>query len=228
MFAVDFKNEEEVQGYLKRLGTEFSYQCYKEKSGEGCLRLGDFFSGIKKDYEQASVAYTKSCEDYGQPRGCSKLAAQYLYGKGVTKDIPKAMKYFTKSCDGGSVEGCYGIASILVSDQLNPAKKKEATKATSYFDKSCDKGHGESCFRISAMYLTGLGDLSKNLTKSREYAAKSCELNNVYGCANLGRMYALGDGGEQNEELAKKYRNKAKDLHKEAKDAMKQLKFGEK
>lgn len=228
MFAVDFKNEDEVQDYLKRLGTEFSYQCYKEKSGDGCLRLGDFFSGIKKDFEQASVAYTKSCEDYGQPRGCAKIAAQYLYGKGVDKNVPKAMKYFTKSCDGGSVEGCYGMASVLVSDKLNPSKKKEALKAVSYFQKSCDQGHGESCFRISAMYLQGLGDISKDLSKSREYAEKSCELNNMYGCANLGRMFAIGDGVEKNEELAEKYRKKAKNLHKEATEAMRQLKFGEK
>lgn len=120
------------------------------------------------------------------------------------------------------------MASILVSDKLNPSQKKEATKAAEFFDKSCSMGHGESCFRISAMYLTGLGDLGKDLAKSREYAAKSCELNNVYGCANLGRMYSLGDGGEKNQELAEKYKTKAKELHQEAKEALKQLKFGEK
>ena len=35
MFKVDFQNEEEVQEYIQNLGTEYSYQCYKEKTGEG-------------------------------------------------------------------------------------------------------------------------------------------------------------------------------------------------
>lgn len=35
MFNVDFKNEDEVKDYIKNVGTEYSFQCYKEKTPDG-------------------------------------------------------------------------------------------------------------------------------------------------------------------------------------------------
>lgn len=33
--AYNFKNEEDVQDYLKNIGTEYRFSCFKEKNAEG-------------------------------------------------------------------------------------------------------------------------------------------------------------------------------------------------
>ncbi len=35
----DLKNEEEAREYLKNVNIEYSFQCYEEKSPEGCHLL---------------------------------------------------------------------------------------------------------------------------------------------------------------------------------------------
>ena len=37
MAGVNFKNEEEVQDYLKNIGTEYKFSCFKEKNPEGII-----------------------------------------------------------------------------------------------------------------------------------------------------------------------------------------------
>ncbi|XP_072023955.1 cytochrome c oxidase assembly factor 7-like [Amphiura filiformis] len=227
MFAVDFKKEEEVKEYIQNLGTEYSYQCYKEKTGEGCYRLGDFFAAMKADFKQAAEAYRKSCDDHDYGKGCQKIGALHMYGKGVEKDQEKALNYFTKGCDGDAAESCLG-AAVIHQQGVGPDKIKSIPKAASFLEKGCTRDNANCCFRLSTLYLQGTKGIPKDLSKAGKLSVKSCELGNMYGCFNASRMYKLGDGVEKSEETAKKYEKMGRAIHDAHTAETQTVKFGAK
>ncbi|XP_022087915.1 cytochrome c oxidase assembly factor 7-like [Acanthaster planci] len=222
MNAVNFKSEEEVKEYLANLETEYNYQCYREKSGEGCYRLGEFYAGIRGDLSKAAPAYATSCNTYSHAVSCNKLAALHLYGKGVDKDRRKAVDYFVKSCEGGYLTGCYGAGVAL-----SGGDTEDPPQAAAFLQRACEGDHQEGCFQLGGVYLRGLGAVEKDLAKAFHYTLRSCQLGQMYGCANVSRMYRLGDGTAKDEKLAEEYKAKAKELHRQAKEKAAQLKFGE-
>ncbi|XP_038048532.1 cytochrome c oxidase assembly factor 7-like [Patiria miniata] len=222
MNNVNFKSEEEVKGYLENLETEYSYQCYREKSGEGCYRLGEFFAGIKGDLGKAASAYQASCDKYDHFVSCNKLGALHLYGKGLDKDRKKAVDYFVKSCEGGYMTGCYGAGVAL-----SGGETKDPPRAAAYLQRACDSDHQESCFQLGSIYLQGLEAVEKDMAKAFRYTLRSCQLGHMYGCANVSRMYKMGDGTEKDQKLADEFRAKARELHRQAKEKAAQLTFGE-
>ncbi|XP_072163159.1 cytochrome c oxidase assembly factor 7A-like [Diadema setosum] len=230
MFSVDFKSEEEVKEYIKNVGTEYSFQCYKEKTPDGCFRLGDFFAAVKNDFPQAAKAYQKSCDDFSHARGCSKIGAFYLYGKGVDRDREKALHYFTKGCEEGNTDACFGAGSVLLSSKKGTNEAEEAqnrSRGLGYLEGACKQDHAASCFNLSAIFIKGLSGVEKDMARAAHYSVRSCELGHMYGCVNASRMYAIGDGIAKDESLAAKFKEKAKELHTEAKETNRQLKFGE-
>lgn len=54
--------------------------------------------------------------------------------------------------------------------------------------------------------------VAKDMEKAFNFAYKACELKNMYACANLSQMYARGDGTQQNEEKAEKFKKIAIDM----------------
>nr|XP_054756847.1 cytochrome c oxidase assembly factor 7B-like [Lytechinus pictus] len=232
MFAVDFKNEDEVKDYIKNVGTEYSFQCYKEKTPDGCFRLGDFFSAVKKDFSQAAKAYQMSCDDFNHPRGCSKTGAYYLHGKGFEKDREKALHYFIKGCNLGNQDACFGAGSVLMSSKNGTSTpdstlKQDRDKGLKLLETACKKDHQASCFNLSAVYIKGLSGVEKDMKRAIEYSTRSCELGHMYGCVNASRMYKLGDGIPKDEALAIKFKERAKTLHEEAQEVNRQLHFSQ-
>ena len=63
------------------------------------------------------------------------------------------------------------------------------------------------------------------MAKAFKYAMKGCELDHISSCVNVSQMYRRGDGVKKNEELADKYKERAKKLHKEAKENVVQIEF---
>ncbi|XP_070563137.1 cytochrome c oxidase assembly factor 7-like [Ptychodera flava] len=227
MFAVDFKDEEQVKEYLENLHIEYMYACHQEKSPEGCVRLGDYYSGIKKNFKDAADAYKSACEELDSPDGCFKLGTCYMVGRGVEESKEECYKYFTKACDLNNLGACHNLGMIHGTGLANIKKKREVEKATEFFKKACDQNYPQSCFMLSAVFLQGLGTVKKDMEQARIYSEKACNLDHMYACANVSRIYHLGDGVPKNQSLAEKYMAKAKQLHKDLSEERKQLKFGE-
>lgn len=84
-------------------------------------------------------------------------------------------------------------------------------------EKACEGANDESCYHLSGIYMEGYekGNIVKDMKRSFEFAVKACNLDNMYACNNLSMMYRTGDGVEKNEELAKKFKTKAKELQDE-------------
>ncbi len=143
---------------------------------------------------------------------------------GIKKDQEKALKYFTKGCDGDSPEACLG-AAVLHQKGMGPDNVKNLPKAASFLERGCARDSANCCFRLSTLYLQGAAGVAKDLKKAERLSVKSCEMGNMYACFNASRMYKLGDGVEKNEELSKKYEKMGRDIHQDHTSKDQTLKF---
>ncbi|XP_027318730.1 cytochrome c oxidase assembly factor 7 [Anas acuta] len=228
---INFEDEEEVRDYLANLHVEYSYQCFKEKDPEGCQRLADYLDAVKKDFQAAARVLRDNCEAHGHGESCYKLGAYQAIGKGgLDLDLKAAYKSFLKSCEKGgkkSVNACHNVGLLAHDGRVNDDDKPDPVAARDYYTKACDGNFAPSCFNLSVIYLQGAPGVPKDMNRALKYSLKGCELGHIWACANASRMYKLGDGIEKNDAKAEDLKNRAKQLHKEQKEASSSLTFGE-
>ena len=67
--------------------------------------------GVKTDYKQAGVYYADACLARDD-RACFNLADLLYEGKGMKKNIHRAMEFYGLACDFGMQEGCEAYKHI--------------------------------------------------------------------------------------------------------------------
>ena len=214
MTFVDWKNEKQAQEYLEQIGIEFRFQCYSEKMTEGCHRLGDYLEGMKQDLQRARKVYKMNCFDpnYGHGHSCFTYGQYNLTGKGGIRSIHKAYEAYVKGCDLGYGPSCAN-AGLLHQEGVLEDEGKDFVKAENFMRRGCDIGDSESCHFLSGYYITGKPGVAKNMEKAFHYALKACNKYHYAACVNTTVMYRKGEGVVANEELAKKYEQRARDLY---------------
>ena len=170
------------------------------------------------NYEQSCELRVESCYA-GDARNCSIAAAHYKDGKGVEKNINRAITFYDKACNDGDIETCLMIGGYY---RLGSLGKKDDYISFKYYKKACEskeKGQefaiGGSCSKVADMYKSGTGTYQSDLMAS-EYAQKaisilkrSCDNNNATSCESLADMYYFGRGIEIDHFKSKELFNKA-------------------
>nr|XP_009938086.1 PREDICTED: cytochrome c oxidase assembly factor 7 [Opisthocomus hoazin] len=148
---------------------------------------------------------------------------------GLDLDLKAAYNSFMKSCEKGgkkSVNACHNVGLLAHDGRINDGKP-DPVVARDYYTKACDGDFAPSCFNLSVIYLQGAAGIPKDMNRALKYSLKGCKLGHMWACANASRMYKLGDGVEKNDAKAEDLKNRAKQLHKEQKEAPSSLTFGE-
>uniref|UniRef100_A0A8C0B2P3 Cytochrome c oxidase assembly factor 7 n=1 Tax=Buteo japonicus TaxID=224669 RepID=A0A8C0B2P3_9AVES len=148
---------------------------------------------------------------------------------GLDPDLKAAYNSFMKSCEKGgkkSVNACHNVGLLAHDGRVND-DKPDPVVARDYYTKACDGNFAPSCFNLSVIYLQGAPGVPKDMNHALKYSLKGCELGHIWACANASRMYKLGDGIEKDDAKAEDLKNRAKQLHKEQKEASSSLIFGE-
>ncbi|XP_063992780.1 cytochrome c oxidase assembly factor 7 homolog [Diachasmimorpha longicaudata] len=227
----NFKNEEDVQAYLKNIYMEYRFGCESEKNGNACHLYGDYMESIKQDFEKAASLYKSNCDERNWPRSCAKFGGYKATGKGCERDIKEAFKYFEKGCELNDARGCLhgGVLATHKTMTLQEDKLKQINKGMEMFRKACHEFKEEpACFLLSGIYMGGLKEyIEPNLREAYKLSFTSCEMGNPYACANLSIMHARGEGAQKNQELADMFKERAEILHKEMTKAQNQVKFQE-
>ncbi|CAH2310854.1 cytochrome c oxidase assembly factor 7 [Pelobates cultripes] len=226
---VNFLNEDEVKEYLDNIGTEYSYQCHREKQPEGCHRLAEYYESIRKNFEAAAKILKLNCEQNELSESCYKLGGYYVTGRGgLPVDLKAAYNCFLKSCNKGgkkSIDSCHNVGLLLHDGRVND-EKPDPVLARDYYEKACEGSFAASCFNLSAIYLQGDTGIAQDMSRALHYSEKACDLGHTWACANASRMYKLGDGVSQNDSKAETFKNRAMELHKKQKESS-QITFGE-
>lgn len=206
----DLKDEEQAKAYIERIGVEYRFQCFHEKSPEGCHRLADYFESVKKEFERAAKIFKTNCDEHQYGHSCLKYGNYRIMGQGCTKDFDEGINYEEKGCEYGYNPACYQAGIFSLSKE-----RHNVPKAIKYLDQACMNNHPLACFNLSTLYMKNQLNLQKDMKKAFAYASKGCELGHMYSCVNLSIMYRRGDGVEQNAKLADKYKKKAQSMRDE-------------
>lgn len=90
------------------------------------------------------------------------LGVIYSEGRGVVKDLPKALEYWKSAADKGSFEAMYSIGEYYYN-------LKEYASALTYFKVAASRGHAPSMYLMSIFYDYGLGGLDRDPSTARKW-----------------------------------------------------------
>uniref|UniRef100_A0A224YWJ6 Cytochrome c oxidase assembly factor 7 n=1 Tax=Rhipicephalus zambeziensis TaxID=60191 RepID=A0A224YWJ6_9ACAR len=211
----DLQKEEDVKEFLKNLGIEYRFECFKEKKPDGCHRLGDYLEAIKKDFARACNVYKNNCDDYHYGKSCFKYANYRLVGKGSAMDKVEAQRYYHLGCEAGHAKACFGVGLGVTSP--DSGLEQDVTKGLAFFSKACDMGSADGCYFASSLYITGREGLPRDMRRAFEFAVRACDLKNMQACSNVSLMYARGHGVKKDASQAERYRAVVNDYNEQLK-----------
>ena len=145
----------------------------------------------------------------GDAKAQCRLGDSYYYGKGVFKNLPKAVVWYTKAAKQGNAEAQYRLGMcFLVGQGVNSNIKL----AIEWFEKSAEQGNTDALKELGDIYRWGTR-VEENYSKAVDYYAEAYRLGRKFDLeyeAKKGNSYAqyklaecLGFGKEAEEWLVK-------------------------
>jgi TPR repeat protein len=133
------------------------------------------------------------------------LGQCYELGKGVEKNLSKAIKHFQRAAQLGDPFANWklGIHNLDIKNYI---------PAYDFLTKAADGGTRAALVNLGRMHFLGLG-VEQNDTIAFGYFKKAAELNDPFALVNLGIMYGSGRGVELNYKTALSYYEKALPLN---------------
>jgi uncharacterized protein len=149
---------------------------------KACVSLGTVYrygyADIKSDYPRAVKLYEMACKG-GLSTGCYRLGQMWRDGKGVSKDMRKAISFYKKACDMSDKYACESIG--LIYEYGSGGVAKNFFLANTYFVKSCNAGNSYSCYRLGSTYRLGK-KVAKSTKEAIKYYKKACSFGYRRGC----------------------------------------------
>ena len=202
------------QNYIK--AKEYYELAIKHKDYEDALwSLGKMYLhglGIDQDYQKAKGLFLRAdALDNGNSQ--FELAHLYEYGKGVEKNIDKALEYYKKAAKHGDADAKYKIDLL----EGKPSKNRrnfnfekaldytygytvevDYDKAIEYYKIGAKNNHGTSIYNIG--FLLEHTSKTKKNKEASQYFLQSAELGNTYGQTVMANKYLFGWGVEIDKE----------------------------
>ncbi|MDR0665909.1 MAG: sel1 repeat family protein [Campylobacteraceae bacterium] len=106
----------------------------------------------------------------GNMTSCYELGFAYYNGMHeLKKDLPTALTYIQKACEGKYAQGCQYLGGVTADLQ----------NSTNYYDLACSYGSLDSCYRLGILYRD---QPSENLSKSFSYFENLCKQDYKRSC----------------------------------------------
>ena len=175
-----------------------------------------FLAYNAKNYKDAAVLYRRAAED-NNPEGFNNLAALYLNGQGVDRNLNEAMKLYAKAAELGLSIAKYNLGSLYLNN-------KDYDNAAKWLKAAAEDDENAAAFNdLGYMYEMGLG-VNKNYLEAVKYYRKAAAKGYAVAMFNLGEAYNSGTGVVQDKaQAADWYRKAAAKGYKPAQDALDKL-----
>ncbi len=162
---------------------------------------------------------TREC-DRGSMASCAYLGRMYETGRGVARDLDKAIPLLDRACKGGATPACGRLGEILVRagkrDQGVALLRRSCEQgfavacttlaqvvlrqpgggsvdAVGLLRRDCLGGHGSSCASLATVFHDGIG-VHVDDTEAHRYAEMACQADAPQGCVVLAANYQEGRG----------------------------------
>ena len=84
---------------------------------------------------------TTQCHQ-GNAEACLVLGFMYDEGKGVTRDVFKAVELYRKACDGKNATGCFNLGNMY---RTGDGVRQSVEDALTFYGKACDLKDKDGC-----------------------------------------------------------------------------------
>ena len=127
-------------------------------------------------------------------------------GRGVKKDVPRALELFEKACLLWRLDACESLADAYFEGADAP---QDTIKAFNFYRIACHNGLKPACTNLGAIYERGVGEAIKaDKNEAKSLFREACEAGDARGCLNLSRRLESSD-----KKQAAALRQKAQKLH---------------
>ena len=161
--------------------------------------------GTIKENIRISNEWKQKAAEQGNSSAQLQLGYMYHFGKGVEKDLAKAVEWYQKSAEQGDSEGQWRLGGMY---ENGDGVEKDLVKAVEWYQKSAEQGDSTGQWRLGNMHLYGQG-----VCKSVKQAIEWYEKGAIDPCSQivLGSMYEEGFEGipKDYEKAVKWYRASA-------------------
>ncbi len=141
----------------------------------------------------------------GEAEAQNALGEAYYDGKGVTENLPEAVKWFTKAAEQENAKAEYNLGNCYYYGYGVYQNYGEAVK---WYTKAAEQEYAEAQNSLGYCYEFGEG-VDKNLKEAVKWYTKAAEQGLPLAQCNLGVCYENGNGVEKNLEEAVKLYTKA-------------------
>lgn len=168
-------------------------ELYLELSKEGNAAAMNNYACELTLYSEKAEWFQKAA-DAGDDYGMWNIGKYYRDGKGVTKDIGKAIELLTKSAELGCEGAIEDLASMYRNGEGVVADGKEAIR---WYSLGVDKGYHRFLLDIAEMYYEGKV-VKKDSESAIHYYKLAAEKGIDKAILKLGEIYQNGKGEEKN------------------------------
>ncbi len=137
--------------------------------------------------ENRNILYKNYCES-NVYEACHDLGLSFEKGEGSAKDLLKAAALYEKACQGGLLDSCIDLGSLLYDEGEREQKKELIDKSSDIWRYACDRNQGEACLRL-ATYLISNWHQSIAWEQAYQYLNKACDLNQPWACFELSKQH---------------------------------------
>ncbi|KAH3773372.1 hypothetical protein DPMN_174731 [Dreissena polymorpha] len=143
----------------------YSFNCYVNEIAmkmmdEGVQNKKELFNVLKTACEGPNPSLV-SCTDLGRMYDI-QVSKEVREKINISDNLPRAMRYYERACDGGCAAGCTLMAKHLLN-------KKEMDRSLEFSQKACEYGNTRSCFFLHGVF-SGKSNLMKNVPVDSEKA----------------------------------------------------------
>lgn len=149
------------------------------KAGIAAYRAGDY---------KTALAEFSALAEAGDPNAQFSLAVLYLSGRGVERDVVKALDLHRKAADQGLVAAEHGLGVFYYQGM---GVKQDYAEALKWFGRAAAKGFAESEFNLGVMYFNSEG-VRRDEIEVVKWISLAAARKFAPAQYRLGRMYEAG------------------------------------
>lgn len=172
---------------------KIQYSKEDEQALKERCELGDIMYNQQK-YAGAIKIYAELLQ-YNYPPAMHKIGLCHIHGRGLTKNIDKAMEFFTLAAEYGNCESMYALAEVYHSN----GEKRDATKATEWLKRAEECAQSDIIAKVAYHYYNGT-IVEKDTAKAIKLFRATAIAGNADGEYMYGR-YMLQQGIASEKEI---------------------------
>ena len=198
--------------------SERAKELYLELCNEGSgVAMNNYACELSDPKEKAQ--WFQKAANAGDDYGLWNLGKLYKNGRGVEKDINKAVELFTKAANKGQIYATMELARMY---HNGDGVEKDINSAISWYEKAAARDEMDALIALANIYETG-DNVTQDIDKAVEYLKQAAENENIEALLRLGEMHEKNSKIQNRFKAIYWYRKAARKGNYQAKIGLKRL-----